>query len=393
MKVVHVGQLHKKDDIRIFQKECRSLAGAGYDVVYCTSDYQGGTAGVSVIDDVCVQIYPYRRKKQDGALIIRLCKILFNRVTRPIGLYRDVIRNKPDIVHIHEHRLVYLVIVIKWRKRNIKVIYDAHEDSEHERYEHDMKKYGVFLANAFVKIHGFIEHLACRHADVVIAATPHIEGLLHPYAKKITTVKNYPILSQEAEVTRVGGGRIGCYVGGMSEDRSTTMLFEISDKISGSLYLAGPIDKEYYSTLANNYKETQQKKWFYKGILNREEVERLYSICDVGVCIFKKTRNNFYALPTKLFEYMRAGLPIVASEFPLWKEIIQGANCGVCVNENNLEDICSKINYLLDHPEEASILGKNGQHAVKQKYNWNIEEKKLLQVYKDLSYMRRGNKR
>lgn len=359
-------------------------------MVYCTSDYRGSTAGVSAIDDVCAQIYPYRRKKQDWALIIRLCKILFNRVTRPIGLYRDIIRNKPDIVHIHEHRLVYLVIVIKLRKRNIKVIYDAHEDSEHERYEHGMKKYGVFLANVFVKIHGFIEHLACRCGDSSNATYRRVVASICKedyYSKKLSN----PLSRIRSYLS--GGGRIVCYVGGMSEDRSTTMLAEISDKISGSLYLAGPIDEVYYSTLANNYKETQQKKWFYKGILNREKVERLYSICDVGVCISKKTRNNFYALPTKLFEYMRAGLPIVASEFPLWKEIIQGANCGVCVNENNLEDICSKINYLLDHPEEASILGKNGQHAVKQKYNWSIEEKKLLQVYKDLSYMRQGDKR
>lgn len=68
-------------------------------------------------------------------------------------------------MHIREHRLVYLVIMIKWRKRNIRVICDAHEDSEHEQYENDMQKYGIFLTNVFVNLHGFIEHQACRRGD------------------------------------------------------------------------------------------------------------------------------------------------------------------------------------------------------------------------------------
>ena len=128
MKVLHVGQLHKADDIRIFQKECRSLAKAGYDVTYCTSDYQGDKVGVKNIDGVRVQVYPYRKKKQEGHWVIRLFQILYNRTTRPLRLYKTIVDSMPDIVHIHEHRLAYLVFALRWKIKKVIIIYDAHED-------------------------------------------------------------------------------------------------------------------------------------------------------------------------------------------------------------------------------------------------------------------------
>lgn len=203
IKVVHVGQWHKPDDIRIFQKECRSLAKAGYDVTYYTSDRNGDKVGVSEIDGVSVHIYPYRQKIQNGKGIIKLFQIIYNRVSRPILLYMDVAHSNPDIVHIHEYRISYLVTALK--RKNIKVIYDAHEDNIFESYEVDIKRYGHLLTKIKTMIKARKEHQACRNADLVIAATPHIEELLEPYCKKIVTIKNYVIVDRAPSIPNRGG--------------------------------------------------------------------------------------------------------------------------------------------------------------------------------------------
>ena len=94
--------------------------------------------------------------------------------------------------------------------------------------------------------------------------------------------------------------------------------------------------------------------------------------------------NYLDALPVKMFEYMAAGIPVIASNFPLWKVIVDGAQCGLCVDPLDPKAIGEAIQYLVDHPDEAEKMGKNGRLAVEEKYNWLIEEQKLLQIYENL---------
>ena len=94
--------------------------------------------------------------------------------------------------------------------------------------------------------------------------------------------------------------------------------------------------------------------------------------------------NHVDAQPNKMFEYMSAGVPVIGSSFPLWKDIIEGNKCGLCVNPLDPEAIAKAIDYLINNPVEAEQMGRNGQHAVYEKYNWNIEKKKLFKLYNDL---------
>ena len=85
-----------------------------------------------------------------------------------------------------------------------------------------------------------------------------------------------------------------------------------------------------------------------------------------------------------MFEYMSAGVPVIASHFPLWREIIEGNDCGLCVDPLDPAAIAKAIDYLVTHPQEAERMGRNGQRAVAERYNWKIEEAKLLQLYAGL---------
>jgi len=94
--------------------------------------------------------------------------------------------------------------------------------------------------------------------------------------------------------------------------------------------------------------------------------------------------NYIDALPVKMFEYMVAGIPVIASNFSLWREIIEGNKCGLCVDPLNPSEIAKAIDYIMTHPAEAQQMGKNGLRAVQEQYNWDIEEKKLLALYEQL---------
>ena len=156
------------------------------------------------------------------------------------------------------------------------------------------------------------------------------------------------------------------------------MYVRMMSYINGKLLLAGLLDDSYKRELENI---ESWDKVEYLGYLDRAGVNRLYRESDVGLCILKNLPNTYYSLPIKLFEYMEAGLPIVCSDFPIWRDIVEGNNCGLTVPYNDLESAVKAVKYILDNPMTAFVMGENGRKAVKEKYNWETEEKKLLQIY------------
>lgn len=194
MKVLHLAYYHNKNDIRIVQKECNSLAKNGWQVYYATADCgeeHENTAKVHIIplkgtnDSILVNYFVNKQLRQE---------------------YIDIIeRVHPQIIHIHEYGISYLVRFIKKRYNDIKVIYDVHEDNANFSYERDVKKYGRIMAALLVRLREYKEHQACRYADAVIAATPHIEELLAKYCSTIETVRNYPIIYYQTNDNLPGG--------------------------------------------------------------------------------------------------------------------------------------------------------------------------------------------
>ena len=82
---------------------------------------------------------------------------------------------------------------------------------------------------------------------------------------------------------------------------------------------------------------------------------------------------------------MLSGLPIICSDFILWKQIVEGNKCGICVNPNSVDDIANAILQLINNINESNVMGMNGKNAVLEKYNWSTQEYILLDVYKKLN--------
>ena len=117
------------------------------------------------------------------------------------------------------------------------------------------------------------------------------------------------------------------------------------------------------------------------GKINRQEVNELYGSARAGMVIYQPADNHYDAQPIKMFEFMAAGLPVVASNFPLWKEIVEGNACGICVNPQDADEVRTACMNLLNDPKKAQEMGLRGREAVETKYSWMSEEKKLVDLY------------
>lgn len=382
MKIVHIGYNHRANDIRIFQKECISLTKAGNSVTYITSNKNSSIENSGVKNGVNVVILSLKSTKNR---IQRLCGYLKE-------LKKTLINMDADIYHFHEFELLPVLTFLL--KNNKKVIYDMHEDTPRQIEPMIYKKFGSIAGKFIVYMVERYENHCISKCDYVIAATPHIADRCRKHNKNTTVIANYPIISKEKEEdsckTCVSFQNPKehdldsinlCYCGGMSEARNISMYVKAMENIPGKLFLIGELSTEYKKRLE---KINAWKNVVYFGYVNNEEVRNIYQKSDIGLCVLKKTPNHYYSLPIKLFEYMEAGLPVICSDFPLWRKIVEENNCGVCVDPDNKEEFIEAVTFLRNNPILAHKMGTNGKKIIYEKYNWGHERERLINLYESI---------
>jgi glycosyltransferase involved in cell wall biosynthesis len=120
------------------------------------------------------------------------------------------------------------------------------------------------------------------------------------------------------------------------------------------------------------------------GFVGRIEMRDILARSVAGVVTFLPEPNHIFAQPNKMFEYMSAGIPVIASDFPLWREIVAGNECGLLVDPQDPASIATAIDALVGDRALARRLGENGRRAVLERYNWSAEEKKLVDFYAEV---------
>jgi len=363
--IAHVTTVHPRDDIRIFHKECVSLARAGYDVVQIVGDGLGDAvkAGVRIVD-----IGPAPRG--------RLARMR-GQPKRAMAALQQL---RPAVLHFHDPEL--LPLGHAWAQRGVPVIYDAHEDVPRQILTKQWipKPLRAATAWAFERY----ENAHARQLAAVVAATPHIARRFEPVARRSVNVSNFPFLDELAPpADDWERERAVCYVGSITRTRGAFEMVRALTHAPGvRLLLAGRFEDAALEAGLRNEPGWAQVDYF--GQVGRAEVAELMARARAGLVALLPLPSYRDSLPIKMFEYMSAGLPVIASRFPLWHEIIDQRGCGVCVDPTDPAAIAAAIRELVDAPARAAEMGRAGRAAVLSTYNWPRAEGNLLALYKTL---------
>jgi glycosyltransferase involved in cell wall biosynthesis len=364
MKICHLTSVHPYDDTRIFLKECRSLSDAGYEVHLVAPN-----APNTVINGVKL----YGNNDNNHSRIYRTTKTVWS-------VYRKALEINADIYHFHDSELLIIGLLLK--AKNKKVIYDAHEDFPRTI----LTKYWIpnVQRRLLSKLAEKIENIISKHLELVVAATPHICDRFIRMGCNAVNVNNYPINDELIclQVNWQAKKPSVCYCGRINDKRGIFEVLAALEKTNIRLLLAGKF--ESYSQRERAMTMRGWKNVKELGQLNRNGVKGVLQESMAGLAILHPTPSYIYSLPIKMFEYMASAIPVIASNFPLWLEIVNNNKCGICVDPFDPNEIANAINWIVANPEEARLMGENGRIAVIEKYNWENESKKLVQSYQDI---------
>lgn len=372
-KLVHVGYAHLYNDVRILRKECSSLAQAGYNVLYITSD-KNGFADVDRFNNV----------------EIRIIRLIDKRFLRLIHYFMDLkhalLKEKADVYHIHEG--ILLPIASMLCRRGKTVVYDMHEDTSEDlgRY---FDRFGKKIGQMARKLIERYERKTVNKCKGFIYVTPGFAQMANVKVPS-AMIPNYPLLGNEnidkSFEEYLACNRTVCFAGGIGIIWNHENVLSAMQSFDDAKYLlAGACSPTYMESLKKN------RGWrnvTYFGRISFERVQELYAGAAVGMALLAPMlgeKNKEGTLGnTKIFEFMQAGLPIVCTNFSLWKSIVDKYNCGIVVDPNNVEEIVSALKYLFEHPKEAYAMGQRAKGAIEEEYNWENEEIELKKLYKQL---------
>lgn len=371
MKICMLTTVHSPFDTRIYYKEAISLAKKYDVVVIAPSDGE--------IDRVV------------GDVEVKTIKKAKNKIFHLLTLWRIFLaglNEECDVYHCHELGSLFLGVIYKLLK-GTKLVYDAHEHWPSQFLEDIGVNNSNFLYDLLERFVLDYELLLSGFSDSILAVSESVAERFRDSGKPLGVILNVPVLQYSLcgdtcnknprELIYMGGKLQASH--GVQECYDAVMRLR-DDYPDIRLTIVGKLD----GRLSQVQRQGQDNGHFnITGTLPYDKMYRRIREGGIGLVFFQKVSYNMYiGLPNKLFDYMSCGLPVVASDFPEIRRVLEDCKCGILVGDDGGHGIYMAIKHLLDNPDEARKMGENGRKAVEERYNWNRVEKKLFKVYSDL---------
>ncbi|MGH8467758.1 MAG: glycosyltransferase [Gammaproteobacteria bacterium] len=367
--ICHITTVHPLGDTRIFHREAAAVSGAGkYSLVLIA---RGSPEAVSSGIAEEIQLLPAK-----GGRLHRMIVSQY----RAIGM---ALRANADLYHLHDPELLPGGILLRLLGK--RVVFDIHEDLPKQvRIKPWIHRR---LARLWVWVAQLFDALVSRCFDGIVAATPEIGGKYR--GSRMVVVQNFPAWEElmcpfSAPVSE--RKNIAIYVGTITEERGLRCMLQAADRaserLSGDfrLILAGRFvsakDREIFEAHAN------QDIVEYIGWQDRRQVGELLGQALVGLVTLLPAAGYLESYPVKLFEYGAAGVPAIASDFPLWHRLMNG--CCVFVDPSAPEAIADALVDLMTDKVQAEAIGREARALVRSRYSWESEAEKLLAFYEQI---------
>jgi hypothetical protein len=297
-------------------------------------------------------------------------------------VYQEAVKHSADVYHFHDPELIPVALLL--RARGKRVVYDIHED-----YPKDIlaKQYLPGWSRQWVaRVIEHVEALACRRFSALVAVSPAIADRFQRINSRTVVIYNYPypeeLIGEDAlpwERRRPGVSYIGTITTQRGIVEIVSAMGELRDSVPATLEIAGDRVPEEVTKLPG------WSRVKFHGVLDQASAYRLLRETRAGLICEHPIPSFLESIPVKVFEYMGAGIPVVASNFPLWRKMLDKIGCAIFVDPTNVREIANAIEYLLTHPLEAEEMGRRGQAAVIDQFNWNTQAEKLVSLYQDLA--------
>lgn len=334
-----------------------------------------------------VLVVPHDRDEVLGGVQIRAVPRPGGRVRRmtvtAAQVYRRAVREEADLYHVHDPELLPVAGLLRLAGR--RVVYDMHENVPKALLSRHWipRRFRGLVAG----LYRGVERLLLANLPVVFAEQSYRNH--YPFVRAHATVQNMPLLDLKPDdtVAKSPVPTVG-YVGVVAPARGISVVLDALDALNAASLevhgeFIGPVyDPAYEAEVERRTGRYSTPRVRFRGRMGQAEAFRVLSTCHVGLAVLQPAPNYVDSYPTKMFEYMALGIPVVVSDFPLYRSVVEREECGLCVDPEDSTAVAQAIRWLVEHPGEADEMGARGQRAVLERYNWGTEADALLALYR-----------